>query len=314
MGKIIAIANQKGGVGKTTTTINLSAALAKLNTKVLVVDCDPQGNTTSGLGIKSKIKDDENYTSYDLMTTDASVEDCIQYTEYDFNPQLEVIPSSVNLSAAEAELNNIDGRNFILRNKLQGIKDQYDYILIDCPPSLTVLTINALTAADSVIVPIQCEFYALEGLTQLMQTINLTRLRLNSTLKVEGILFTMYDSRTNLSQDVVSNVKEGINENIFNAIIPRNVKLAEAPSYGKPICIYDAKSSGAVAYNELAMEILKNDKIVSKKKDVKKSTSSKPAGKTRTGVKSVGASGKRAARKNTLIEKSKERNKSKENN
>lgn len=311
MGKIIAVANQKGGVGKTTTTINLSAALAKLGSKVLVVDCDPQGNTTSGLGIKSRIKEDENYTSYDLMTTDASVDDCIQVSELDFFPPLEIIPSDVNLSAAEAELNNIDGRNFILRDKLQGIKDKYDYIMIDCPPSLTVLTINALTAADSVIVPIQCEFYALEGLTQLMQTINLTRYRLNSDLTVEGILFTMYDSRTNLSQDVVNNVKEGINERIFNSVIPRNVKLAEAPSYGKPICIYDPKSSGAVAYNELALEILKNDKKVNsnvKKDSSKKSTASKTGVKGRTG-KGTGTSGKRAARKNVMIEKTKERNK-----
>ena len=284
MGRIIAIANQKGGVGKTTTTINLSAALAMLGAKVLVVDCDPQGNATSGLGVKSKVKEEENYTSYDLMTTEATVEDCIQDLKLSEKITMKIIPSEVNLSAAESDLNNVDGRNFILREKLQGIKDNYDFIIIDCPPSLTVLTINALAAADSVIIPIQCEFYAMEGLTQLMQTINLTRLRLNSELKVEGILFTMFDSRTNLSQDVVTSVKQGIKEKIFNSIIPRNVKLAEAPSFGQPISIYDPKSNGAMAYNSLALEIMNKEKkktpAVTKPKRKRKTSATKKSTKT----------------------------------
>ncbi|MCR5324543.1 MAG: AAA family ATPase [Lachnospiraceae bacterium] len=311
MGKIIAIANQKGGVGKTTTTINLSAALAKAGSKVLVVDCDPQGNTTSGLGIeKAKLKEDGSYTSYDLMTTEAKVEECRLQTELEIDPVMEIIPSDVNLSAAESDLNNIDGRNYILREKLQGIKDQYDYILIDCPPSLTVLTINALTAADSVIVPIQCEFYALEGLAQLMQTIELTKIRLNPELKIEGILFTMYDQRTNLSQEVVSSVKEGIKENIFSVIIPRNIRLAEAPSHGTPICLYDPKSNGAIAYNELAMEILKNDKSTITKKGIKDKATQKTSEenikpKTRTKAASTGS--KRATRKKVVINKIKEK-------
>ena len=270
MGKVIAVANQKGGVGKTTTTINLSAALAMNGANVLVVDCDPQGNATSGLDVKSKVRAEENYTSYDLMTSDVPVKDCLQTIKLTNEVTIGIIPSDVNLSAAESDLNNVDGRNFILRDKLQGIKNDYDFIIIDCPPSLTVLTINALAAADSVIIPIQCEFYAMEGLSQLMQTINLARLRLNSGLKIEGILFTMYDTRTNLSQEVVNNVKEVIKERIFNSVIPRNVKLAEAPSFGLPICIYDPRSSGALAYNSLAMEILRSEKTIVPKKTAPK--------------------------------------------
>lgn len=250
MGRIIAIANQKGGVGKTTTSINLSAAMAASGKKILVIDTDPQGNTTSGFGIE---KNDLENTIYELMLSECSIKECILNDVID---GVSIIPSNVNLAAAEIELIGIDKKEFILKREVEWIKDSYDYIIIDCPPSLNLLTLNAMTTADSVLVPIQCEYYALEGLSQLIHTINLVKERLNPDLDMEGVVFTMYDSRTNLSAQVVENVKSHLNQRVFETVIPRNIRLAEAPSYGMPINIYDAKSAGAEAYMSLAGEIL----------------------------------------------------------
>ncbi len=253
MARIIAIANQKGGVGKTTTAINLSACLAEKEKKVLVVDVDPQGNTSSGLGIdKMSLKN----SIYQMMIGECSLEECRIEDQFE---NLDVIPSNVNLAGAEIELIGIDHREYILKNQLDKIRDQYDFILIDCPPSLSTLTVNAMTAADTVLVPIQCEFYALEGLTQLIHTINLVKQRLNQTLDIEGVVFTMFDARTNLSLQVVENVKENLKQNIYKTIIPRNVRLAEAPSHGVPINIYDPKSAGAEGYRELANEVIEKE-------------------------------------------------------
>jgi chromosome partitioning protein len=252
MGRVIAIANQKGGVGKTTTSINLSAALAEKGKKVLVIDADPQGNTTSGFGIE---KNELENTIYELLLGECSVQDCLIKNTV---PGVSVIPSNVNLAAVEIELIDADSREFILRKEIEWVKDDYDYIMIDCPPSLSMLTINAMTTADTVLVPIQCEYYALEGLSQLIHTVNLVKERLNPTLEMEGVVFTMYDARTNLSNQVVENVKSVLNQKIFNTVIPRNVRLAEAPSYGMPICKYDPKSAGAEAYAMLADELIKN--------------------------------------------------------
>jgi len=250
MGRIIAIANQKGGVGKSTTSINLSASLAEKGKKVLVIDMDPQGNTTSGLGIdKNRVEN----TVYELLVEGLELNECIQKEVFD---NLDLIPSNVNLSGAEIELIDSEERSYVLKNRLCFAKDYYDFIIIDCPPSLSILTVNALSAADSVIVPIQCEFYALEGITQLMKTIELIQDRLNSDLVIEGVVFTMYDARTNLSLQVVENVKENLNHNIYKTIIPRNVRLAEAPSHGLPINYYDSKSAGAVGYRQLADEVI----------------------------------------------------------
>ncbi len=250
MGRTIAIANQKGGVGKTTTSINLSAALAKKGKKVLVIDTDPQGNTTSGFGVD---KNDLDNTIYELILGECSIEECIIKNIIE---NISMIPSNVNLAATEIELIGVDKKEFILKNEVDWIKDQYDFIIIDCPPSLNMLTINSMTTADSVLVPIQCEYYALEGLSQLIHTVNLVKERLNPTLNMEGIVFTMYDSRTNLSLQVVENVKSNLNQHIYKTVIPRNIRLAEAPSYGMPITMYDAKSAGAEAYMMLAEEVI----------------------------------------------------------
>ena len=250
MGRVIAIANQKGGVGKTTTSINLSASLAAKGKKVLVIDTDPQGNTTSGFGIE---KNDLENTIYELILSECSIKECIIN---EVIKDVSLIPSNVNLAAAEIELIGIDRKEFILKREVEWIKDSYDFIVIDCPPSLNMLTINAMTTADTVLVPIQCEYYALEGLCQLIHTVNLVKERLNPGLEMEGVVFTMYDSRTNLSTQVVEDVKNHLDQRIFKTLIPRNIRLAEAPSYGMPINMYDSKSAGAEAYMMLAEEVI----------------------------------------------------------
>ena len=253
MGRIIAIANQKGGVGKTTTAINLSSCLADKGQRVLSIDMDPQGNMTSGLGVD---KDEVEKTVYDLIIGEAKIDEVIQKNVMD---NLDVIPTNIDLSAAEIELIGIDDKEFIVRNAVHKVKDDYDFIIIDCPPSLSMLTINAMTTADSVLVPIQCEYYALEGLSQLMHTVQLVKERLNPVLEMEGVVFTMYDARTNLSLQVVENVKDNLHQNIYKTIIPRNIRLAEAPSYGMPINKYDPKSAGAESYMRLADEVIHRD-------------------------------------------------------
>ena len=255
MGRIIAITNQKGGVGKTTTSINLSAALAAKGKKVLVIDTDPQGNTTSGYGID---KNELDYSVYDLMLGECSVHDCIIKNVVE---NVSLIPSNVDLSAIEIELIGTEQKEYILKKEIDYVKDMYDFVIIDCPPSLSMLTINSMTTANSVIVPIQCEYYALEGLSDLLHTINLVQERLNSDLNMEGVVFTMYDSRTNLSNQVVENVKEYLGQNVYKTVIPRNVRLAEAPSYGQPINVYDPKSAVAEAYAMLADEVIKRKDV-----------------------------------------------------
>lgn len=250
MGRIIAIANQKGGVGKTTTSINLSASLAAKGKKVLMIDTDPQGNATSGFGID---KNNLENTIYELILGECSIQDCIIKNVI---PGVSVLPSNVNLAAAEIELIGVEKKEYILRNEIDWVKDSYDFIIIDCPPSLSMLTVNAMTTADTVLVPIQCEYYALEGLSQLIHTVNLVKERLNPTLDMEGVVFTMFDSRTNLSNQVVENVKNNLQQTVYKTIIPRNIRLAEAPSYGMPIQMYDPKSAGAEAYMLLADEVI----------------------------------------------------------
>ena len=253
MGRVIAIANQKGGVGKTTTSINLSASLAEKGKKVLVIDTDPQGNTTSGLGLD---KNEIENTIYELMIGESEIEEVIHNEAFE---NLDIIPSNVNLAAVEIELIDVEQKEFILKNAISKVKDKYDFIIIDCPPSLSMLTVNAMTTANTVLVPIQCEYYALEGLSQLVHTVNLVKERLNPDLEMEGVVFTMFDSRTNLSLQVVENVKEHIKENVYKTIIPRNIRLAEAPSYGLPINIYEPKSAGAEAYKLLAEEVIERE-------------------------------------------------------
>jgi chromosome partitioning protein len=248
MGKIIAIANQKGGVGKTTTAINLASSLAIAEKKVLLVDVDPQANATSGLGIRS-----QELSTYELVLSDTNVEDVLTKTNV---PYLSLIPSHIRLVGAEIELVEIPNREYLLRKVLHQIKDDYDYIFIDCPPSLGLLTLNALTAADSVLIPIQCEYYALEGLSQLLNTIHLVQKNLNKQLGIEGVLLTMYDNRLNLCNQVAAEVREYFKDKVYKTVINRNVRLGEAPSFGKPIIMYDATSTGTQNYISLAEEFL----------------------------------------------------------
>ncbi len=255
MGKtrIIAVANQKGGVGKTTTVVNLSACLAEQGKKVLVVDADAQGNTTSGLGLE---KNQIENTLYNVLLGEISAAEAVQETIAD---NVELIPSNMNLSGAEIELVGLDNREYIMKECLENIKDDYDFVMIDCPPSLGLVTLNALTAADTVLVPVQCEYFALEGMEQLFHTINLVQSRLNPELEVEGVVFTMYDSRTNLSLEVVEEVKKVLKPSMYSAIVPRNVRLGEAPSYGLPITIYDPRSKGAESYRALAEQVINKE-------------------------------------------------------
>ena len=262
MGKIVAIANQKGGVGKTTTTINLSTILAKKGKKVLMVDTDPQGNATSGLGVDKSV----HFSVYDVIINDVEIENTLQTTMV---KNLDVCPSNINLAGAEVELVSMMSREQRLKEKLDCIKDKYDYIIIDCPPSLGLITLNAFTASDSVLIPVQCEYYALEGLGQLINTINLVKKHLNPNLEIEGALLTMFDIRTNLSNQVVKEVSKYFENRVYKTVIPRNVRLSEAPSYGMPISIYDPKSKGAKSYEKFAKEFLKKNEEEQKAKHMK---------------------------------------------
>lgn len=250
MVKVIAVANQKGGVGKTTTAVNLAACLAALGRKVLLIDSDPQGNATSGFGFDKR---DIKKCVYDNLINEVPMQETVRATVYD---NLSLVPATIQLAGAEIELVSLMNREGRLKNSLERVKHEYDYVLIDCPPSLGLLTINALTAASSVIIPIQCEFYALEGVTMLMNTIQLVQRNLNPALKLEGVVMTMFDSRTNLAQDVVEEVKKYFTTKMYQTIIPRNVRLSEAPSHGQPVIDYDAKSKGAQVYMELAREVI----------------------------------------------------------
>lgn len=256
MGKIISIANQKGGVGKTTTSVNLSACLAKLGQRVLLVDIDPQGNATSGVGIN---KADIDQCVYNVLVEDLPAENVIVETDV---YQLDIIPATIQLAGAEVELVPTISREIRLKNSLEKLKDAYDYIIIDCPPSLGLLTINALTSSDTVLIPVQCEFYALEGLSQLLNSIRLVQKHLNKNLMIEGVLLTMLDARTNLGLQVIEEVKKYFQDKVYKSIIPRNVRLSEAPSHGKPIIVYDPKSKGAQEYHELAKEVMANGEKV----------------------------------------------------
>ncbi len=257
MGRIISIANQKGGVGKTTTAVNVSAILAKRGKKVMLIDADPQGNASSGLGLE---KETEN-SLYDVLINDVDLESTLQDTNI---KTLKVCPSNMNLAGAEVELVSQMSREQRLKEKLDVIKDDFDFVIIDCPPSLGLITLNAFTASDSVLIPVQCEYFALEGLGQLLNTINLVKKHLNKSLEVEGAVLTMYDMRTNLSNQVVKEVKRYFEDKVYKTVIPRNIKLSEAPSYGMPITLYDPKSKGARAYEKLAREIMKNEEIRNK--------------------------------------------------
>ena len=255
MGQIIAIANQKGGVGKTTTSVNLAASLAAIDKKILLIDFDPQGNATSGLNIK---KDEVENNIYKVLCGDIEIQETFVACEL---PSLFAVPGNRNLAAAEVELVNEMGREYVLKNLVLPIKDQFDYIFIDCPPSLSLLTINALCAADGVVIPIQAEYYALEGVKDLMETINLVKKRLNHNLIITGVLITMYDERTNLSQQVLNDVRSFFGKQLYKTIIPRNIRLSEAPSFGKPAMLHDMRSKGAQAYLKLAKEFLNGQKI-----------------------------------------------------
>lgn len=257
MGKIVSVANQKGGVGKTTTTVNLSTILAKRGKKVLLIDTDPQGNATSGLGIEKE----SDLSTYDLLITDVAAEDIIQETAI---KNLYISPSNMNLAGAEVQLVSMMSREQRMKEKLDVIKDKFDFILIDCPPSLGLITLNAFTASDSVLIPVQCEYYALEGLGQLLNTVELVRKHLNKNLYVEGAILTMYDIRTNLANQVVREVKRFFQNKVYKTVIPRNVKVSEAPSYGMPITIYDPKSKGARSYEKFAKEFLKWNELEQK--------------------------------------------------
>ena len=258
MGKIISIANQKGGVGKTTTSINIAAILAKKGKKVLLIDTDPQGNATSGVDVNKE----QEFSVYDVLVGDIEFEKTLQDTNV---KNLKVCPSNINLAGAEVELVSMMSREHRLKEGLEQIKDKFDYIIIDCPPSLGLITLNAFTASDSVLIPVQCEYYALEGLGQLLNTINLVRKHLNKSLQVEGAVLTMYDIRTNLSNQVVKEVKKYFENKVYKTVIPRNVKLSEAPSYGMPITVYDPKSKGAKCYEKLVKEIIKANEEVKAK-------------------------------------------------
>ena len=260
MGKIISVANQKGGVGKTTTTINLSTLIAKKGKKVLMIDADPQGNASSGVGLD---RDDIELSIYDILIDEVEFDNVVKKTNI---KNLDICPSNINLAGAEVELVSVMSRENRLKEKLDKIKDNYDYIIIDCPPSLGLITLNAFTASDSVLIPVQCEYYALEGLGQLLNTINLVKKHLNKNLEIEGALLTMYDVRTNLSNQVVKEVKNYFNDKVYKNVIPRNVKLSEAPSYGMPISVYDPRSKGAKSYEKFVKEFLKKNESDSKGK------------------------------------------------
>ena len=254
MCKIIAIANQKGGVGKTTTSINLASGLAHVGKKVLLIDFDSQGNATQGLNAS---QNNSQATIHSVLMEGVPIQQAIVPK---MNPRIDIVPANINLAGADLDMDKMEaGKEELLKKAIAPIRDQYDYIIIDCPPSLSMLTINAMTTADSVLVPIQCEYYALEGLSQLIHTVELVKERLNPILKIEGVVFTMYDARTNLSLQVVENVKENLQQNIYKTIIPRNIRLAEAPSYGMPINLYDPKSTGASAYQRLADEVMNRE-------------------------------------------------------
>ena len=252
MGKVISVANQKGGVGKTTTTVNLSTLLAKKGKKVLLIDTDPQGNATSGLGVTKELE----LSVYDILVGDTTFEETLEKTAI---KNLSVCPSNISLAGAEVQLVSMMSREQRLKVKLDEIKDKFDYILIDCPPSLGLITLNAFTASDTVLIPVQCEYFALEGLGQLLNTVNLVKKHLNKNLEIEGALLTMYDARTNLSNQVVKEVKKYFEGKVYKTVIPRNVRLSEAPSYGMPISLYDPRSKGAKAYEKLSKEFLKNN-------------------------------------------------------
>ena len=252
MGKVVSIANQKGGVGKTTTSVNLSTILAKKGKKVLLIDADPQGNATSGLGIDKNV----NFSVYDVLVNDVEIENTVVQSVV---KNLDVCPSNINLAGAEVELVSMISREHRLQEKIDNQKDKYDYIIIDCPPSLGLITLNAFTASNSVLIPVQCEYYALEGLGQLINTINLVKKHLNKDLTIEGALLTMFDIRTNLSNQVVKEVNRYFENKVYKTVIPRNVKLSEAPSYGMPITIYDPKSKGAKSYEKFVKEFIKKN-------------------------------------------------------